>query len=243
MNALAVDWTAVGSIAGGIGAIAAFLAIVATVAVYLSQSKGDKAAAIRQGVQFIHGQQIQVVPAIESGLLALIDRQIREFRERLGPVATPQYFLDKLFYDDEASCDRSLFRASAQDSNLSSTTYSRMNDIWDGMKVKSLEFRGAFRIFPYACEALARECRRLCDPEFTTKLLKLARRNARPPTIGEFNTNPGRAIGTLTNHLAPELPEAYRRELGDVLSRWHLLPADVRVTGVTHQGKESPAVE
>lgn len=53
MKVSAVDWTAVSSIVGVFGVIAAFLAILATVAVYL----------------------------------AMIDRQIREFRVRLGPAA------------------------------------------------------------------------------------------------------------------------------------------------------------
>ena len=165
MNNLAVIWTAVGS-------IAAFLAILATIAVYLFQSRGDKAAGIRQNLQFIHGQQTQVVPSIESGLVAIIDRQIREFREHLGS-ATPSYFLEQLFGNDEPSGDRSLFLASALDSNLSSTTYSRMSDIWDGLNMKAFEFRGLLRIFSYACEILTAECRRLCGPEFTVGILDI----------------------------------------------------------------------
>jgi hypothetical protein len=97
MNILADNWTAIGSIAGGFAAIFAFGAIVVTIFIYFSQSKGLKAAAVRQDLQFLHGQQTQILPSIKSGLLALIDKQIREFRKRLGPDATPSYLLDQLF--------------------------------------------------------------------------------------------------------------------------------------------------
>jgi hypothetical protein len=83
------DWTAIGSIAGGFGTVAAFLAIMVTIAVYFFQNRGEKAAAVRQNLQFLHGQQIQVVPSIAAGLLAIMDRQIREFRERLGQTRRP----------------------------------------------------------------------------------------------------------------------------------------------------------
>lgn len=171
MNALAVDWTAVGSIAGGLGAIAAFLAILATVAVYLFQSRGDKAAAIRRNLHFIHSQQLQVLPSLESGILAMIDRQIRGFRERLGPAAEPGHLLDQLFGTGQVPRDRPLFRASALDSNLSSEAYAHMSGIWGGMSMRASEFRGSLRVFSYICEALANEASRLCDPVFTTGIL------------------------------------------------------------------------
>jgi hypothetical protein len=122
MNILAADWTAIGSIAGGLAAIAAFLAIVATVAVYLFQSRHDRAEIIRGNLQFLHGQQAQIVPSITSGLLVITYRQIREFRERLGPGATPVNLLDELFGKNSPANDRPLFQASALDSNLSSAT-------------------------------------------------------------------------------------------------------------------------
>lgn len=165
-----IDWTAVGS-------FAAILTVAATFVIYLFQRSNDKAAAIkkdiqdraaaiRQDIQFLHGQQTQVLPSIESGILAIIDRQLREFRDQLGSTVTPGYFLDRLFND------QSLFKASAMDSNLSSATYSRINDIWDGINIKALEFRGALRIFWYACAALTEDSRRLCAPDFTISILK-----------------------------------------------------------------------
>jgi hypothetical protein len=171
VNAAAADWTAIGSIAGGFGAVAAFLAILATIAVYFFQSRADKAAAIRQNLQFLHGQQVQVVPSIESGLPAMIDRQVREFRGRLGTGTKPGYFLEELLGNGQHAGDRFLFRASAQDSNLSSAAYARMSGIWDEMNIKAFEFRGALRIFSYACETLTKECRHLCSPEFTLSTL------------------------------------------------------------------------
>lgn len=173
MDVAGADWTAIGSIAGGFGTVAAFLAIMVTIAVYFFQNRGEKAAAVRQNLQFLHGQQIQVVPSIAAGLLAIIDRQIREFRERLGPETTPGYFLEELFGHGQPARDRFLFRASALDSNLSGTTYSRLGDGWDGLTAKAFEFRGALRIFAYACEILTKECRLLCDPEFTISILAM----------------------------------------------------------------------
>jgi hypothetical protein len=160
-------------------------AVVATFVIYFFQSRHDKAATkqnedqdraagIRQDIQFLHGQQTQVLPSIESGILAIIDRQIREFRHHLGSTATPECFLDRIF-DDQA-----LFKASAMDSNLSSTTYSRMNDLWGEINLKALEFRGALRIFWYACAALTEDSRHLCAPDFTISILKtMARRGER----------------------------------------------------------------
>lgn len=173
MNILADNWTAIGSIAAGFGAVAAFLAIVVTVLVYLSQSRRDKAAAIQENLQFLHSQQTQVVQSIESGFLAVIDRQIREFRERLGSTADPGYFLDQLFGDGQPSGDRCLYQASALDSNLSSTMYARMSDIWDRINMTAFEFRGALGIFSCACRALTSEARRLCAPETTASILDI----------------------------------------------------------------------
>ena len=171
MNILADNWTAIGSIAAGFGAVAAFLAIVVTVLVYRYQSRRDKAATIQENLQFLHSQQTQVVQSIESGFLAVIDRQIREFRARLGSTADPGYFLDQLFGDGQSSGDRCLFQASALDSNLSSTMYARMSDIWDRINMTAFEFRGALGIFACACRALTREARRLCAPETTASIL------------------------------------------------------------------------
>ena len=187
MNILADSWTATGSIATGFGAIAAFLAIAATVLVYRSESIGNKAAAIRQNLQFIHSQQTQVTRSIESGFLATINRQIREFRKRLGSTAEPSYFLDQLFGNGQSSGDRFLFRASALDSNLSSTMYIRMSDIWDGMNMKAFEFRGALRIFSYASQVLTEEARRLCAPENTTLILDIMAKRGCRETLSEYD--------------------------------------------------------
>lgn len=170
-----INWTAIGS-------IAALIAVAATFVVFYFQTRRDKAAAIqndiqekaaaiRQNIQFIHGQQAQVLPLVKSGLLALIDRQIREFRERLGPSAAPSYLLQLLFGGDQSCGERFLFLASALDSNLSSTAYSRMSNIWDGMDIKARELRGAFRVFSYTCQVLTQECRLLCDPRVTIGIL------------------------------------------------------------------------
>jgi len=171
MNILADNWAAAGSIGTGFGAIAAFLAILATLYVYVSQSRGNKAAEIRQNLQFIHSLETQVTRSIDTGFLATIDRQIREFRVRLGPEAKPGYFLEQLFDKGEATAGRSLFKASALESNLSSTMYIRMNDIWDSMNMKAFEFRGALCIFSYASQVLTEEARRLCEPETTLFIL------------------------------------------------------------------------
>lgn len=188
MNTLADNWTAAGSIAAGFGAIAAFLAIAATVLVYLSQSRANRASAIRQNLQFLHGQQAQVTRSIESGFLATIDRQIREFRERLGSTVEPSYLLDQLFRKGQASDHRSLFRASALESNLSSTMYIRMSDIWDGMNVKAFEFRGAFRIFSYVSLVLTGEARRLCAPENTTRILDIMAEHGARETLSKIDS-------------------------------------------------------
>lgn len=188
MKILADKWAAAGSIATGIGAIAAFLAIVVTVVVYRYQSRGNKAAVIRQNLQFIHSLQTQVTRSIETGFLATINRQIREFRARLGPDVEPGYFLDQLFGSGQASGDRSLFLASALDSNLSSTMYTRMSDLWDRMSMTAFEFRGALCIFSYASQVLTQQARRLCAPENTTRILDtMAKGGARGDLRGIHN--------------------------------------------------------
>jgi hypothetical protein len=180
MNTLAVDWTAVGSIATGFGSLATFLTIFVTILVYFLQSRDNKAAAIRESLQFIHSQQTQVTRSIESGFLATIDRQIREFQQRLGSITEPSYFLDQLFGNGHASGDRSLFRASALGSNLSSTMYIRMSDIWDGMNMKAFELRGGLRVFSYVSLVMTEEARDLCAPDNTTRILDImAGRGAR----------------------------------------------------------------
>jgi hypothetical protein len=188
MKTLADNWTAAGSIATGFGAIAAFLAIAATLYVYWSQSRGNKAAAIRQNLQFIHSLQTQVTRSIESGFLATIDMQIRQFRERLGPDAKPSYFLDQLFDNSQAPDDRPLFKASALESNLSSTMYIRMSDIWDRMNMKAVEFRGALRIFSYASYVLTQEARRLCEPNNTTRILDLMKKRGAMKELSKINS-------------------------------------------------------
>jgi hypothetical protein len=170
-----INWTAVGS-------IAAMFAVVATFIVYFFQRISDKAAAIqkerqdraaviRQDIQFLHGQQAQIAPSLKSGLAGLIDRQVREFGEHLGADTPPRYVLDELLGDGQTPGDRFLFRASAQNSNLSSVVYIRMNDIWYGLDIKARQFRGALRIFSYACQILAQECSHLCDPDTAVSLL------------------------------------------------------------------------
>jgi len=187
MNTLAADWTAVGSIATGISAIAAFLTIAATVLLYWLQSRGNKAAVIRRTLQNIHSQETQVTRSIESGFLATIDRQIREFRERLGPTAEPRYFLDQLFGNGRVSGDRPLFKASALESNLSSTMYIRMSDIWDEMNMNAFEFRGALRIFSYMSWVLTQEARRLCEPENTTRILDIMAEHRATDTLSKIH--------------------------------------------------------
>jgi hypothetical protein len=196
MNTLAVDWTAVGSIATGVGALAAFLTIAVTFLVYRFQGRGNKAGAIRQKLQFIHSRQAQVTQSIESGFLATIERQIREFHRRLGPTAKPSYFLDQLFGNGQASGHRSLFRASALESNLSSTMYTRMSDIWDGMNMKAFEFRGALRIFSYVSQVMTEEARRLCAPENTTLILDIMAKRGCRETLSEI-CDPNDLVNTL----------------------------------------------
>jgi hypothetical protein len=165
MRNAAVDWTAVGSVATGGATIAAFLTILATIAVYYFQSRRDRADTIRQVLQFIHGQQVQVLWLLDLGLMAIIDKQIRDFKDRIGPNAKSDYFIRELF-DNQA-----LFRTSAADSNLSSDAYSKMSSVWDQINAKAFELRGALRIFSYACRALIEEPYRLSDPDFTVSVL------------------------------------------------------------------------
>jgi len=242
-------------------------------------------------LQFIHGQQAQIVPSITSGLLVIIYRQIREFRESLGPSASPDDLLNQFFGKSPSSDDRSLFQVSALDSNLSSATYSRMSDIWDGLDLRAREFSGALRVFSYACQVLTQQSRRLCDPETTTNildtlaesgdrdilgaidgidelintllsdqirmikrqdadtqkriqrigqgcffigmladlvrrlpdkdLLRLARKDVRPPEINQLKENPGLAIETSLDHLLPTLPEIHLDTLKAVIGRWN----------------------
>lgn len=205
MHVMAVDWTAVGSVATGAAAIAAFLTILATVAGFYFQSRSDRAAIIRQNIQFLHGKQAQVLPSINSGLLAITDRQIREFRERLGPTVTASYLLAQL------SGDCTLFRASAMDSNLSSTVYSGLSDLWDEMNTRAFDLRGALRIFSYACGVLTDEPRGLCDPDFTIgNFDKLAQRGELAALSNVDN------IDDLVNRLLSEQIEQATAQLRNV---------------------------
>jgi hypothetical protein len=207
MNILEYNWTAIGSIAAGFGAVAAFLAIVVTVLVFLSQSRRDKAAAIQENLQFLHSQQTRVVQSIESGSLAVIDMQIRESRKRLGSTADAGYFLDQLFGDGKSSDDRCLSQASALDSNLSSIMYSRMSDILDRINMTAFEFRGALSIFACACRALTRDARSLCAPETTASILdKMAEPGARD-SLGEIE-----CLDELVNRLLSDQLELAKRQ-------------------------------
>lgn len=214
MNILADNWTAIGSIATGVGAVAAFLAIVVTVLVYRSQSRRDKAAAIQEKLQFLHSQQTQVVQSIESGFLAVIERQMREFRERLGSTADPGYFLDQLFGDVQSSGDRCLFQASALDSNLSSTMYARMSDIWDRINMTAFEFRGALGIFACACRALTREARRLCAPETTASILDIMAMQGARDSFSRIE-----CLDELVNRLLSDQLELAKQQFEDELKR------------------------
>jgi type II secretory pathway pseudopilin PulG len=214
MNMLADNWTAIGSIATGFGAVAAFLAIVVTVLVYRYQSRRDKAAAIQENLQFLHSQQTQVVQSIESGFLAVIDRQIREFRARLGSTADPGYFLDHLFGDGQSSGDRCLFQASALDSNLSSTMYARMSDIWDRINMTAFEFRGALGIFACACRALTSEARRLCAPETTAGILDIMAKQKVRDSLSKIE-----CLDKLVNRLLSGQLELAKCEFEDELKR------------------------
>jgi hypothetical protein len=204
MSTLAADWTAVGSIATGISAIAAFLTIAATVLLYWLQSRGNKAASIRRILQNIHNQETQVTRSIESGFLATIDRQIREFRERLGPTVEPRYLLDQLFGNGRVSGDRPLFKASALESNLSSTMYIRMSDIWDEMNINAFEFRGALRILSYVSWVLTEEARRLCEPENTICILDIMAKGGAANTLRKIH-NLDRLVNNL---LADQIKQA-----------------------------------
>jgi len=214
MNILAYNWTPIGSIATGSGAIAAFLAIVVTVLVHLSQGRRDKAAAIQEKLQFLHSQQTQVVQSIESGFLAVIDRQIREFRGRLGSTADPCYFLDQLFGDSQSSGDRCLFQASALDSNLSSTMYARMSDIWDRINMTAFEFRGALGIFACACRVLTREARHLCAPETTASILDIMAKQGARDSLNKIE-----CLDELVNRLLSDQVELAKHEFEDELER------------------------
>jgi hypothetical protein len=214
VNSLAADWTAIGSIAGGLGAVAAFLAILVTVAVYLFQSRHDRAEAIRKDLQFIHGQQAQIVPSITSGLLVIIYRQIREFRDCLGPGASPSDLLDQLFGEDPSSNNRSLFQASALDSNLSSATYSRMSDIWDGLDLKARELSGALRVFSYACQVLTQQSRHLCDPGTTTDVLDTLAESGDRDVLSAIDD-----IDELTNRLLSAQIDLVKRQDADPQKR------------------------
>jgi hypothetical protein len=214
MNVLADNWTAIGSIATGVGAVAAFLAIVVTVLVYHFQSRRDKAAAIQEKLQFLHSQQTQVVQSIESGFLAVIERQMREFRERLGSTADPGYFLDQLFGDGQSSGDRCLFQASALDSNLSSTMYARMSDIWDRINMTAFEFRGALGIFACACRALTREARGLCAPETTASILDIMAKQGARDSFSKIE-----CLDELVNRLLSDQLELAKQQFEDELKR------------------------
>src|SRR5262249_41326319 len=207
-------WTAAGWIATGSGVIAAFRAIAVSVITYFSQRRADKAAASRGILQFLHSQQTQITRSIGSGFLATIDRQIREFRERLGPAAEPSYFLDQLFGNGQPSDDRSLFRASALDSNLSSTMYIRMSDVWDGMNMKAFELRGALRIFSYASQVLTGEARRLCAPENTTRILDIMARRGARDILSKINS-----LDELVNKLLSDQIEIASRQFASEKDR------------------------
>lgn len=195
-----INWTAVGS-------IAAMFAVVATFIVYFFQrnndkaaaierERQDKAAAIRQDIQFIHGQQAQIAPSIQAGILGLIDNQIRDFGERLGAGTQPGCMLDELFGEGQGLRNGFLFRASIQDSNLSSVIYTRMNAIWDGLDVKARQFRGALRVFSFTCQILAQECRHLCGEGTTINILDTMAQRGDRDSLMESNS-----IGELVNRL------------------------------------------
>jgi len=46
-----------------------------------------------------------------------------------------------------------------------------MNNIWYGLDIKARQLRGALRVFSFACQILAQECSRLCDPDTAISLL------------------------------------------------------------------------
>jgi hypothetical protein len=213
------DWTAVGSIATGFGSLATFLTILVTILLYrrqnrdnkaaaIKQSRDNKAAAIRESLQFIHSRQTQVTRSIESGFLATIERQIREFQQRLGSTAEPSYFLDQLFGNGRASGDRSLFRASALESNLSSTMYIRMSDLWDGMNMKAFELRGALHIFSYVSLVMTEEARDLCAPDNTICILDIMAKYGARETLCKI-----RSLDELVNELLSDQIKLASRQL------------------------------
>lgn len=208
MRGLAVDWTAVGSVGTGAATIAAFLAIAATIAVYYFQSRRDRADAIRQNLQFIHGQQVQVLWLLNLGLMATINKQIRDFKERLCSSAESSYFIHQLFGN------HALFCSSAADSNLSSDAYSRMSSTWDQINTKAFEFRGALRIFSYSCRALIDVPYRLCDPNFTVSILDAMVERSELAALGRIDSLDelaNRVITDLTLLAAERFEDTYRQ--------------------------------
>jgi hypothetical protein len=190
MELLATNWEAVGSVATGIAAVAAFAGLLPAFIVYHRQDRRDRATIIRQRIQFIAAQQRQVLISIQVAFPTIIDRQISEFRHSLGTSATSADFLDAIFNNN------ALFLTSAMDSCLSSVAYSRMNDLWNQINQKASEFRGAFRIFSYACYLLTLEPYRVCSAGFSQNIIASMKANKVPETLEDSDN-----LDALTNKL------------------------------------------
>ena len=153
---------------------------------------------------------MQVLSLLNLGLEAIICRQIREFKEYLGPHAKSDYFIHQLF-DNHA-----LFCASAADSNLSSDAYSKMSGVWDQINAKAFEFRGAMHIFSYACRALIEEPYRLCDPGFTVSILDAMEdcgQRAAVEGINNLDELANRVISELTRLAVGRFEGAYKQSI------------------------------
>jgi len=190
MELLATNWEAIGSVATGIAALAAFAGLLPASIIHYRQYRHDRATIIRQRIQFIAAQHEQVLISIQVAFPTIIDRQIRQLRDSLGASATPADFLDAVFNNN------ALFLTSAMDTCLSSVAYSRMNDLWNQINQKASEFGGAFRIFFYACHLLTIEPYRVCSATFSGNIIASMKANKVPETLEDSDN-----LDALTNKL------------------------------------------
>jgi len=190
MGLLAVNWDAIGSVATGLAAVAAFLGIVPSLYVYRRQDRRDRETTIVQRIQVIAAETDRVQPLIQLAFPTVMDSQVRQLRQNLGDSVTSAEFLDALFNSS------ALFLTSGMEGNLSSAVYTRMNDLWDQINQTSAEFRGALRIFYYACYGLTLEPYAICTPTFTKNILdSMKKTGAVEPYHAVAN------LDTLTNQL------------------------------------------
>ena len=77
--------------------------------------------------------------------------------------------------------------------------------------MKAFEFRGALRIFSYACEVFTEEPRRLCDPDFTTGILDTMARRGDRAALSKIES-----LDKLVNKLLTDHIELANRQFKDV---------------------------